>query len=77
MWLGKESVNGKTILIHSEQGFGDTLQFYRYIPMVIKLNAKVIFEVEKPLLSLMKQIKGVVTFVEKGRKLPFFDYHCP
>lgn len=77
LWLGKELLNGKTILIHSEQGFGDTLQFYRYIPMVIKLNAKVIFEVEKPLLSLMKQIKGVVTFVEKGRKLPYFDYHCP
>jgi hypothetical protein len=43
--------------------------------MLVKLNAKVIFEVEKPLLSLMKQIG--VECVIKGSKLPFFDYHCP
>lgn len=75
LWLGKESLNGKTILIHSEQGYGDTLQFYRYISMLVKLNTKVIFEVEKPLLSLLKEIG--VECVIKGRKLPFFDYHCP
>lgn len=77
LWLGKDSLNGKTILVHSEQGLGDTLQFCRYIPMVVKLNVKVIFEVEKPLLPLLKQIEGVVEFIIKGETLPSFDYHCP
>lgn len=77
LWLGKESLDGKTILIHTEQGLGDTLQFCRYISMVVKFNTKVIVEVEKSLLPLLKQIKGVVEFIVKGQKLPPFDYHCP
>ena len=75
-WIGAESLEGKTLLIYSEQGFGDTIQFCRYIEMVAKLGCTVIFEVAKPLLPLMRQLRGVSCFVEKGEALPPFDAHC-
>ena len=75
-WTGAESLEGKTLLIYSEQGFGDTIQFCRYIEMVAKLGCTVIFEVAKPLLPLMRQLRGVSCFMEKGEALPPFDVHC-
>ena len=40
LWLGAEDIAGKTILLHAEQGFGDTLQFCRYVPLVAELGAR-------------------------------------
>lgn len=77
LWLGDESIKGKTILIYSEQGLGDTIQFCRYIDMVSALGADVIFAVEPPLYTLVKQLSGVRKFIQKGESLPEFDYHCP
>ena len=77
LWLGGKSIEGKTILIHSEQGLGDTIQFCRYLEMVSALGAKVIFEVEPVLFPLLKQLNGVDEFIQKGESLPEFDYHCP
>ena len=77
LWLGKEPLKDKTILLHSEQGFGDTIQACRYIPMVVDLGARVILEVEEPLESLLRQFEGIEVFVQKGRPLPPFDLHCP
>lgn len=77
LWLGKEDLSGKTILIHTEQGFGDTLQFCRYIEILAHQGAHVIFEVKKPLLRLLTNLRGIVTLIEKGLLLPEFDYHCP
>ena len=77
LWLGEEDIRGKTVLIHSEQGLGDTLQFCRYIEMVANLGAHVIFEVQKPLTRLFQNFKGVSTLIEKGLPIPAFDYHCP
>ena len=77
LWLGKESLAGKTILLHSEQGFGDTIQFCRYVPLVAALGARVILEVELPLRGLLKELDGVSGIVVKGCALPAFDYHCP
>jgi len=76
-WLGKESIAGKSILLHSEQGFGDTLQFCRYVPLVSALGAQVIFEVDGPLMSVMASLEGISCLVEKGGVLPSFDYQCP
>ena len=76
-WLGNESIEGKTILIHSEQGLGDTIHFCRYIEMVSALGANVIFEVEPILIPLLKQLHGVHKFIQKGEPLPEFDCHCP
>ena len=77
LWLGKESLHGRTILLHSEQGLGDTLQFCRYVPLVAELGARVILEVEQPLLALFEQLQGVSEFVAKGLLLPEFEFQAP
>jgi tetratricopeptide (TPR) repeat protein len=76
-WLGQESIAGKTILLHSEQGLGDTLQFCRYANEVAALGASVILEVQKPLISLLGSLNGVTTLLPKMSVLPPFDLHCP
>ena len=57
---------GKTILLHSEQGLGDTLQFCRYVPLVAGLGAKVILEVQKPLWGVLAGLEGVSQWVGQG-----------
>ena len=76
-WRGEKEIFGKRLLIHSEQGLGDSLQFVRYLPMVVDLGAEVSFLVEKPLLSLFKSMNLPVTLVAKGDALPSFDAYCP
>ncbi len=76
-WFGNEDVKGKNILIHAEQGLGDTLQFIRYVPMVAALGATVMVEVQAPLLSLFKNMQGISVLLKKGDPLPAFDVHCP
>lgn len=77
LWLGEESLQGKTILLHGEQGLGDTLQFCRYAKRVRDLGARVILEVQKPLVGLLANHDGVTELVARGEVLPTFDYHCP
>lgn len=76
-WRGGDTIAGKTILLHSEQGLGDTIQFCRYVPLVAARGAQVIFEVQKPLCSLMASLAGPAQIVVKGDPLPAFDIHCP
>ena len=77
LWLGQESLQDKTILLHSEQGLGDAIQFSRYAELVAKLGATVILEVEKPLMTLFQTLPGVTQIVQKGQPVPRFDFHCP
>ena len=77
LWLGGESLSGKTVLLHAEQGLGDTIQFCRYVKKVSDLGAKVILEVQKPLVRLLKDLTGVSSLIAKGDPLPEFDFHCP
>jgi tetratricopeptide (TPR) repeat protein len=77
LWLGDFPLEGKTILLHAEQGLGDTLQFCRYATLVAKLGAKVVLEVPGPLLRLLSTLEGVDRLVEAGQPLPPFDCHCP
>lgn len=77
LWLGRESLAGKTILLHSEQGLGDTIQFCRYAKLVADLGARVILEIQKPLLKLFANLDGVAKLVSKGGVLPPFQFHCP
>lgn len=75
-WDGSP-LNGKTILLHCEQGFGDTIQFARYVPMVTQQGCKVILECQSlALKSLLKSLDGV-EIVVSGDKLPSFDYYLP
>ena len=77
LWLGNESLINKTLLIYSEQGFGDYIQFVRYAFLVESLGAKVILEVPLALMSVFSSLKGNFILVECGKLLPDFDYHCP
>lgn len=76
LWQG-ERADGRTILIHAEQGFGDTLQFCRYIPLVAARGMRVIFECHPPLATLMKSMAAPVEVVAMGQPLPAFDLHLP
>jgi len=77
LWLGDFSIDGKTVLLHAEQGLGDTLQFCRYAALMSKLGAKVVLEVPRELMRLMATLDGVDQLVEAGHTLPSFDCHCP
>lgn len=76
-WHGERSLHGLSILLHSEQGLGDTLQFCRYAALVAALGARVILEVPRPLAPLLHDLAGVSLLVERGTPLPDFDCHCP
>jgi tetratricopeptide (TPR) repeat protein len=75
-WSGQEDLNGKTILLHAEQGLGDTIQFCRYAEMVARGGARVILEVDPSLFDLMTDLPGISEIVlpDQNRRC---DYHCP
>jgi tetratricopeptide (TPR) repeat protein len=75
-WCG-EAAAGRTLLIHAEQGFGDTLQFCRYGPLARERGLRVIMEVEPPLVRLLRGLPGVDLVVGRGEPVPPFDLHCP
>jgi len=77
LWLGEESLVGKSILLHAEQGLGDTLQFCRYAKLFKGISGKVILEVQQPLVALFESFGGIDEVIERGKPLPTFDYHCP
>jgi tetratricopeptide (TPR) repeat protein len=77
MWLGKEPVEGKTILVHVDEGLGDTIQFVRYLPMLAERGARVILVVAKALHPLISGFPGVSECLMVADKLPPFDMHCP
>ena len=77
MWSGDSSINGKTIFIHTEQGFGDTLMICRYVPLLASMGARVVLEVKPELLQLMAGLEGVFTLIARGDDIPQFDFQCP
>lgn len=76
-WLGGADVAGKTLLIHAEQGFGDSIQFCRYVPMLAAMGAKVILAVPEPLIALMTTLDGAAAVVDIADAPPPHDFHCP
>ncbi len=62
-WDGRP-INGKTILIHFEQGFGDSIQFIRYLPKLKEIGATVIFQARAPMLDLLKDFTGIDKLIE-------------
>lgn len=75
-WNGTQNLEGKTLLIVSEQGYGDTLQFCRFVPQVAQFGAKIVFVVQSPLFELMHQIPGVYRTVREKDHYPDYDYYC-
>ena len=77
VWLGHEPLAGRTILLQSELGLGDTLLFCRYAEQVAGLGARVILQVQPPLVPLLSGMQGVAEVVPAGMPPPAFDYRCP
>jgi hypothetical protein len=77
LWLGDESLAGKRLLLYSEGGLGDTIQFSRYAALCAAQGATVILEVQPPLSALLGNLEGVSRLISRGNALPPFDYHCP
>jgi len=75
-WTG-EDLNDKTILLHAEQGFGDTIQFVRYAPLVAARGGRVILECQPELYRLLKGLVRTEGLVARGDPLPPFDLQCP
>jgi Flp pilus assembly protein TadD len=75
-WRG-EAAAGQRLLIHAEQGSGDTLQFCRYAPLAAARGLKVIVEAPAPLVRLLRGLDGIEAVVTAGETLPDFDLHCP
>jgi tetratricopeptide (TPR) repeat protein len=80
-WRGDGNIAGRTILLHGEQGFGDSIQFCRYVPLVAARGARVVLDVEAPLRRLMN---GLVIddavgmrIISKGDAVPDVDLECP
>jgi tetratricopeptide (TPR) repeat protein len=76
LWDG-QFLQGKTILLHAEQGLGDTIQFIRYAALVKDRGAKVIVECQEPLVRLLAGCRGVDELIGQGKDLPAFDVHAP
>jgi tetratricopeptide (TPR) repeat protein len=77
LWLGDRPIKDKTILLHSEQGLGDTIQFCRFVEFVADAGANVVLEVQPGLKALLSCLNGVGKIIGTGEPLPAFDYHCP
>jgi tetratricopeptide (TPR) repeat protein len=76
-WLG-QPIDGSRILLHAEQGLGDTLQFLRFVPMVAARGAKVVLEVPSELRRLVENmLEPTAQIITRGNRLPDFEWHSP
>jgi tetratricopeptide (TPR) repeat protein len=76
VWRG-QLLESLTILLHTEQGLGDTLQFIRYAPLVKQFGGTVLVECEKHLWKLLARCPGIDRLIAAGEQLPSFDVHAP
>jgi tetratricopeptide (TPR) repeat protein len=77
LWVGGEAISGKTILVHWEQGLGDTIQFCRYISLLSDLGARILFAPQKSLQALTGAIDDRVEIVDVEDEGLQFDFYCP
>jgi tetratricopeptide (TPR) repeat protein len=70
-------LNGRAIVLHSEQGLGDTIQFIRYAPLLKQRGGRVIVECHPPLFRLLQGVPGIDDLISEGSPLPAFDTHAP
>jgi Flp pilus assembly protein TadD len=66
-----------TLLLHTEQGLGDAIQFIRYLPLVVQRGGKIIVECRAELQRLLRTMHEKCKILARGEPLPAFDLHCP
>ncbi len=84
LWLGDSEISGKTLLVHDEQGLGDTLQFVRFVPQLLARGIRVVLRVQAALKSLLSSLHGtspgipdMLQIIAHDEVAPPSDYHCP
>ena len=77
IWDGRSAIAGKTILLHAEQGLGDTILFTRFVELIVRKGGRVILAVQKPLGRLLSGIPGIAQVLISGDPLPEFDLRAP
>ncbi|MBI2948763.1 MAG: tetratricopeptide repeat protein [Verrucomicrobia bacterium] len=75
-WEGEE-LRGRTILLHAEQGLGDSIQFVRYARLVAQRGGRVLVECDPSLKALFRSAEGISAVISRGEPLPGFDVHSP
>jgi tetratricopeptide (TPR) repeat protein len=75
-WRG-QTLDGETILLHAEQGLGDTIMFARYVPLVAARGGRVVLEVQPRLRRLLASMTGAAQVIARGDALPPFEHQCP
>jgi tetratricopeptide (TPR) repeat protein len=76
-WTGAQPIAGKTVFVHQEQGFGDTLQFVRFVERLTAMGARVVLRVQDALLPLLQHYRGAADVIGERAPVPAFDYHIP
>lgn len=77
LWTGAQPVAGKTLFVHHEQGYGDTLQFLRFVDRLSAAGARVVLRVQDALLPLLRGYRGAAEVIGEADAVPPFDYHIP
>lgn len=75
-WPGQPALDGRLLLLHGEQGFGDMIQFARYAPVMAARGARVILSVPEPLVRLCQRLPKVEQVVSAKADAGRCDYHC-
>ena len=75
-WDGR-NLDGQTLLLHAEQGYGDNIQFVRYATLAAGRGGRVIIECQRELQRLFQSLEGVAAVIAIGDPLPAFQFHCP
>jgi Flp pilus assembly protein TadD len=75
-WIGAQPLAGTTLLLHCEQGLGDTIQFCRYAKMAEAQGARVVLSVQRSLRALIASIGPTICVVAETETAPTFDWHC-
>jgi len=76
LWDGRP-LAGRAILLHAEQGLGDTIQFIRYLPLVAQRGGRVIVECQPELQRLVQAMTPDIPVLARGQPLPDFAFQCP
>jgi tetratricopeptide (TPR) repeat protein len=76
-WCGNEDISGKTILVHAEQGLGDTIQFCRYVQKIAERGARAVLEVQPQLLPVLQTLRHAQDIVPAGARVAPHEFHVP